>query len=230
MTFIYIILGIIPSLIWLSIYLKEDENPEPNRLILQVFFLGALAAPVAAGMEYLFVSFFEALPIPIFFINLLVFFVAIALVEEFWKYAMVKISVVRQKAFDEPADAMIYLIVAALGFAAVENILAIFTFTSTTSGAFEITILRFLSATLLHVLTSAIVGYYLAREHFFLRKRSVLWGIAIATFLHGLYNILTLASNGFENILVTIYIVGLLGFMAIGVNVLFYKLKRDYYK
>lgn len=229
MFWLYIILGILPSLVWLSIYLKEDDHPEPNLLILQTFFLGALAAPLAAGVEFVLVSVLEGSFLPILISNILIFFIAIALVEEYWKYLVVKLTAAKTKAFDEPADAMIYLIVAALGFAAVENIIALFSFVESTSDVIEIVLLRFLSATLLHVLASAIVGYFLAREHFFFKKKQALKGIIIAAFLHGVYNILTLASNGFEKLSVTIYIILLLGIMAIIVNILFYKLKKDWH-
>lgn len=230
MTPLFIILGILPSLVWLSIYLKEDENPEPNLLILQTFFLGALAAPLAAGMEFVLVSALDKLSLPTIIANFLTFFVFIALVEEYWKYLSVKFTVERNKFFDEPTDAMIYLIVAALGFAAVENVLALFNFVDDAAGAFEITLLRFLSATLLHVLASAIVGYYLARKHFFRKKYQMLIGLTIAAFLHGFYNILTVSSNGFQNLSVTIYIVILLGLAAILVNLLFWHLKKSYYQ
>lgn len=229
MLWLYIILGILPSLIWLSIYLKEDDHPEPNLLILQTFFLGALVAPLAAGVEFVLVSVLEGSFLPILISNILIFFVAIALVEEYWKYLIVKLTIAKTKAFDEPVDAMIYLIVAALGFAAVENVLALFSFVESASDVIEIVLLRFLSATLLHVLASAIVGYFLAREHFFLKKNQVFKGIIIAALLHGTYNILTLASNGFEKLSVTIYVILLLGVMAITVNILFYKLKKNWY-
>lgn len=229
MLWLYIILGILPSFVWLSIYLREDEHPEPNLLILRTFFLGALTAPLAAGMEFLLIRWLEASFLPALLVQILIFFVAIALVEEYWKYLAVKLTVVQGRAFDEPTDAMIYLIVAALGFAAVENVLALFNFVETVPEALELALLRFLSATLLHVLASAIVGYGLAREHFFFRRRQVGFALIAASFLHGFYNIFTLSSNGFANLSATIAVVLLLGFMAIAVNILFYKLKRNFF-
>ena len=128
MIWVYLILGVLPSLVWLSIYLREDEHPEPNLLVLRTFFLGALAAPLAAGMEFLLVRWLETSFLPALLVQILVFFVAIAWVEEYWKYLAVKLTMARDHSFDEPTDAMIYLIVAALGFAAVENVLPPFNF------------------------------------------------------------------------------------------------------
>jgi RsiW-degrading membrane proteinase PrsW (M82 family) len=93
---------------------------------------------------------------------------------------------------DEPTDAMIYMIISALGFAAIENIFLLTPlfdkdFTATINIAFS----RFLGATLLHVLASATIGYYLALA---LHKPSktfqlLIHGFILAIILHGLYNI-----------------------------------------
>lgn len=230
-----IALGILPSIIWLSIYLREDEHAEPNRYILKVFFLGALMAPIAAGVEFILIGSLKNVSFSPLVTNFLIFFVFVAMVEEVSKFAAVKLGIERNSVFDEPTDAMIYLIVSGLGFAALENILALFHFTDISSGviageAFQIIGLRFISSTLLHVLASAIVGYYLAQKHFFLKKYSVVKGIILAGLLHGTYNTLTLASDSFQKIIPTVMVIGLLGIAAIIVNSLFYKLKKDFYR
>lgn len=229
-----IALGSLPSLIWLSIYLNEDEHPEPNRFILKIFFIGALSAPIAAGIEYFLINSTGKFGIPVVLENFLVLFVFIGIVEEYIKFAAVKVGMFRNPAFDEPADAMIYLIVSGLGFAALENILAIFHFVENSKNvigeAIEITALRFLSSTVLHVLASAILGYYFAKKHFFLKKFSLIYGIILAGFLHGAYNTLTMISDNFTKIIPTIVVVSMLGLSAILVNILFYKLKRGYNK
>ena len=230
-----ITLGVLPSIVWLSIYLKEDDHPEPNKFIIRVFFLGALSAPLAAGLEFLLIGGVRELAWPAVIVNFLVFFVFIGAVEEYCKYLAVRLGVEGKSVFDEPTDAMIYLIVSGLGFAALENVLALFHFTDRAAAAlagqaFEITALRFLSSTLLHVLASAVVGYHLARSHFFREKLAVAKGIVIAGFLHGAYNVLTLNSESFQKIGPTLSVIALLGIMAIGVNFLFYKLKREYFR
>lgn len=232
MSLTIIALGILPSLIWLSIYLREDEHPEPNRLILKIFFMGALSAPLAAGLEFLLIGATKNISLPGLAVNFLVFFVFIGLVEEYWKYLAVRMGMFKNPDFDEPTDAMIYLIVAALGFAAVENILALFNFTqgAALGPALEIVTLRFLSATLLHVLASAILGYYLARQYFFQEKGKLLNGLIIAALLHGVYNTLTIASESFQKINETLLVILLLGLMAVWVNFLFYRLKKDFFR
>ncbi|MFZ2603453.1 MAG: PrsW family glutamic-type intramembrane protease, partial [Candidatus Omnitrophota bacterium] len=151
MLFGLIALGVLPSVIWLSIYLREDEHPEPNRFILKTFFLGALLAPVAAGIEFLLIDTVRNFSLPAVLVNFLIFFVFIGIVEEYCKFLAVRIGMLKNPVFDEPTDAMIYLIVSGLGFAALENVLAIFHFIEGNANifgeAFEITALRFLSST-----------------------------------------------------------------------------------
>lgn len=229
MLFALIILGLLPSVLWLSLYLREDEHPEPKRLVVQTFLFGALAAPLAAGAEFILIEWLRALSLPPFIANLILFIVVIGIVEEYAKYLAVHFTEEPDKTFDEPADAMVYLLIAALGFAAVENVLAVFSpVIITTADAIEIVFLRFISATLLHVLASAILGYYVAQKHFFHRKYQIVKGVIIAGFLHGLYNILTLESADFQRLGMTLLIVALLAGMAVAVNILFYKLKKQY--
>ncbi len=229
MFFILITLGILPSLLWLALYLREDEHPEPSRLLLRTFLFGALAAPFAAGIEFMLIDVLEAFSLPALLANVILFIVIIGMTEEYMKYLAVRLTEEPSASFDEPADAMIYMIVAALGFAAVENVLAVFSPYIVTHGdILEVLGLRFLSATLLHVLAAALMGYFLAQKHFFYRKWQIVKGVVVAGILHGLYNILTLESADFERLGVTLLIVVLLAAMAVSVNILFYKLKKRY--
>lgn len=192
---IFIIFGLAPSIIWLLFYLKKDAHPESKKMVLKIFFYGMLGAVIAAiieielsaGLVFLFGRQIEVFPI-IFFIFYQ--FIVIALVEESSKFLIVKEKVVNDPEFDEPVDAMVYMIIAALGFAALENILVLFT-GSTFQEAVMISALRFLGATFLHALASGVVGYFLALSFFESKKRLglIIKGLSIAAFLHGLFNI-----------------------------------------
>jgi len=229
MVLVLITLGVLPSLLWLALYLREDEHPEPSKLLLRTFIFGALSAPLAAGAEYILIEILDMLALPTFLSNVILFIVVIGITEEYVKYLAVRLSDEPTASFDEPADAMMYMIVAALGFAAVENVLAAFSpYVLTHSDLAEVLGLRFLSATLLHVLASAILGYFIAQRHFFHRQGQIVKGVIVAGVLHGLYNIFTLESGDFVNLGMTLLIVALLAMMAITVNILFYKLKKQY--
>jgi len=171
-------------------------------MLFLVFLLGGVIGPVAVLIQFLAVKLFE----PLFFIvdlnNVLpqaVFLLLINIIifaplsEELLKYLTVKWQVLKNPAFDEPVDAMIYLIVSALGFAAVENMLNIFLMPNvTTQLAFSQSITRFLSATLLHALASGMLGYFLALSLLNFKKRKLLFwsGFTMATLFHSFYNYL----------------------------------------
>jgi RsiW-degrading membrane proteinase PrsW (M82 family) len=87
------------------------------------------------------------------------------------------------KYFDEPIDAMVYMITAAMGFAALEN--AVFLI-APVGEPFEMMIFRFVGATLLHALASGLLGYYWIKGKVFL-------GLTVATVLHLFFNILIIA-------------------------------------
>ena len=193
---ITIILGILPSFIWLLFFLKKDAHPESKRIILKVFLAGALTAPVAAIAGTVFQEILLALNLSstsaIFL--LIHIFLGVGLIEEVLKYLVVRFLVLSHHSFDEPVDAMIYMIISGLGFAALENILIFLSQTllgQTFGEVFSLLVFRFLTATFLHALCSAIIGYFLAlsicntKNQFRLISIGLTWGIL----LHGLYDL-----------------------------------------
>ena len=198
---ICLIFALLPSIIWLLFYLRKDVHPESKRMILKIFFYGMLAAIPAIFLELGNLELFKKLnfwPILILLLNTIV---GVALVEEFLKYSVVKIKVLRDPEFDEPLDVMIYMIVAALGFAALENILILTPLGSSflLGEILTISAFRFIGATFLHALCSGLLGFFMAlsiRETE-KRLRLLLSGLGIAVLLHGLYNfsIIRIESN-----------------------------------
>jgi len=157
-----IIGGILPSLIWLWFWLKEDKkDPEPTYALVKAFIAGALAVPVAIflekfAQEYVGNIFSKdlALPITIFLW---------ATIEELLKFAFAYFSSLKNSYNDEPIDSMVYMITVALGFAAIEN--ALFLLGPAKTQVVDSLLtgnLRFLGATLLHILASSIIGVALA--------------------------------------------------------------------
>ncbi len=190
-----------PGFAWLFFFLKEDVHPEPKRLIVYVFGMGMIASiPIVllqiAGQAIF--SPFSALIVLIF----------LALVEEAVKFGAAYFAIAKHPAFNEPIDAMIYMIVAALGLATAENLFVL----ADTIGVRGITamtdivdvvVLRFVGATFLHALASGLMGYYWAVGK--LRNsvgKYVMIGIAVATIVHVIFNTLILT---FQNIDFLIY-------------------------
>jgi len=228
---LYIFFGVLPSIIWLLFYLRRDVHPEPKSQVIKIFFYGALVTIPAFFLEKgvfattthpLFSDIFSPFLITIFNI-----FIGVALVEEILKYLVVRKKALRSAEFDEPIDALLYMIIAALGFAALENILILFRLGPEflVKEAIYLSIFRFLGATFLHTLCSGTVGFFLALSFFETKKRFQLLstGLGIATLLHGLYNFSIMEMEG--NLKVLIPIIILIG-LAIFVSLGFKRLKK----
>lgn len=225
----YIILGLAPSFIWLLFFLRKDSHPESNRMILKIFIYGMLAAALAAVVELSIFKGFSLLNIESispFFAIILYHFIAIALIEELIKYLVVRQNVLKNSEFDEPVDAMLYMIIAALGFAALENILVLLPIGRPLIDTIYITGFRFIGATFLHALCSAVIGYFLALSLFETKKRFrlIATGLIISSLLHGFYNlsIINIVDNISFIIVPIIILIGLALFVSFG----FKKLKK----
>lgn len=176
------LLGFILSSVWLVFFLLEDkEKPEPKTAITKTFILGILSALAAVGIEKLF-----SVAAPLFGIAeySVLSIGANALIEELVKFLTVFIFVSHSRYFDEPIDRMVYMITAALGFAVAENFFFLIN-ASTPEELIGISILRFIGATLMHSLSSGILGNFWAKE-------KILSGIAFATVIHVIFNLLVL--------------------------------------
>ena len=212
---IYIIFGILPSLVWLFYYLRKDLHPEPQKKILQIFLWGVISTVpvffVQMGLQYLLAKFNLTSGL----YNIIDWFLIIALSEEFFIYLVIKFKVISSPELDEPLDLMLYMVIAALGFAALENILYLFsplgqmTFTQVIDRTLAISFIRFIGATFLHTLSSAVIGYSLAIAFFESKwKYLILFlGVFVATLLHGLYDFSIMTLDGYAKVAIPIIII-----------------------
>lgn len=218
---IYIFFGLAPSIIWLLFFLRRDSHPESNPTILKIFFYGMLAAIPAALVELGIAEELKNLNLSSALINPIYIFLGIAFTEEFFKYLVVKKKVLSHPEFDEPVDIMLYMIISALGFAALENLLILLPLVSPFQffETFLVSSLRFVGATLLHALSSGVLGYFMALSFFEPKNRTKLFakGIFVAAFLHGLYNLSIIEiSNGFKFVIPIMILVALTIFVSMG--------------
>jgi RsiW-degrading membrane proteinase PrsW (M82 family) len=201
--------GVLPALLWLIFWLLEDRrHPEPKQYIFLCFIVGmALVIPVSIGGHvYGLAQPIEKLaavklgPIddavfPYWWLRLqwgpFVIF-AWAAIEELLKFGAAYLVALKTKQFDEPLDAIIYMVTVALGFSAAENMLFLI---PAIQQSIPITILtgdlRFIGATMLHTLASATIGIALALSFYEnWRKRAlyVSFGLVLAIALHTLFN------------------------------------------
>ena len=196
-----IIFGLAPSFVWLLYFLRKDVHPEDNREVVKIFIYGALAVIPAALIQF---GFFDLiLPMTPGLIKTIISMVfGVAMTEEILKYLVVKNKVFITSHFDEPMDLPLYMIISSLGFAAVENTFVILNpgfLNLSPMRIVTVSLLRFLTATLLHALCSGTLGVFLAVAIYQtnIKTRLIISGFSVAIFLHALYNfsIMTVTGN-----------------------------------
>ncbi len=186
--------GIIPALIWVWFWNREDaKHPEPLPLIIAAFLIGMVAVAIVIPFQKIAATMLFGTPLVL----------AWAAIEEVIKFLLAYFTVLAHKANDEPVDALIYVITIALGFAAAEN--ALFLIEPISTSGFVDSVLtgnfRFLGATLLHVLASSLVGIALGLSFYKSHLTKFIYGaigLILAIALHGLFNFLILRSTGGE--------------------------------
>mgnify|MGYP001405797894 CR=1 FL=1 len=187
------VFGIIPSLLWLWFWLQEDrKNPEPKGALSVVFFMGLVSVIFVLPIQ----QFIQA-HIKDSTVDLLLW----ATAEELVKFLAVVVVIYRSNLTDEPIDWPIYMITAALGFAALENTLFLIqplnvgdTVVGLLTGQ-----LRFLGSTLLHTVTSGIVGLAMgASVHLsgFKKNLHLVEGLLLAISLHSIFNFFIIQNDG----------------------------------
>jgi RsiW-degrading membrane proteinase PrsW (M82 family) len=179
--------GIVPALVWLVFWLQEDFlNPEPRGLILKTFVLGMLSVVLVLPFQK---------AVDVLIPNMTVLAILLwAILEEGFKFGAAYIGGLRSVEDNEPIDSLIYMITAALGFVALENALFIFgplidedIVRSIITGN-----LRFIGASLLHVVSSGIIGVALAFSYYQSKKRHMIFasvGVTLAVMTHTGFNL-----------------------------------------
>lgn len=198
-TFGYAFLGgLLPALIWLYFLLKEDSRcPEPRPMIIIAFVVGMLCVPIVLPFESL-ASEYLAAGSPLI--------LGWAAIEETVKYLLAALAVLWRRAVNESIDLVVYMLTVALGFAALEN--ALFLLTPLSQGLFLEGLvtnnLRFIGATLLHVVASSAIGFALAFSYKctpMIRALAASVGLILAILLHALFNFFIIELEGTHTLL-----------------------------
>ena len=210
--------GVLPALVWLLFWLREDRaSPEPKGLITLSFAAGMAVVYFVLPLQKLIAT---GLPDIMHILNILgnawaivvppdktVETFLMAFVEEFGKFATVFLVAYHTRDFDEPIDAVIYLITAALGFVAMENTLYILKDIANGGGIDAIINgnLRFIGATIVHTASSALVGLALGFTfygRYFLKILAGAIGLLLATLLHTYFNLSIIEARGIMSALI----------------------------
>ncbi len=187
------VVGTFPALLWLLFWVREDRrHPEPKRLLGLAFFAGALVVIPVLKLEGIIFNLVRDESMQL---------VWWSLTEELAKFIAAYFFILRRKEVDEPIDYVIYMIAVALGFAAFEN--ALFIFTPVSEGfiikGLLTSNLRFIGATLLHIVTSASIGVALGLSFYKNQKKKrmyLFYGLILAIALHTAFNLTIMIGEG----------------------------------
>lgn len=217
-TIIYALLGgILPALIWLSFWLREDyKHPEPKGLILKTFVFGMIAVPISLVFQTEVNDIFPG--------RTLTTIILWVLIEEIFKFSAGYFGGLHTIEDNEPIDPIIYMITAALGFVALENALFIFeplVGKDIVNGLITGN-LRFIGASLLHVVSSGMIGAAIAFSFYRSKIRRVVFtliALILAVIIHSSFNLAIIHWNTSGTMLV-------FGLVWIGVIILLLAFER----
>ncbi len=190
--------GIVPALVWLYFLLREDARcPEPRSLIIVAFIAGMCAVALSVPLERLAILSLPSLEpypgVPVI--------ISWALIEEVMKLFLAFALVLWRREVNESVDYVVYMITIALGFSAVENML--FLIAPFADGKLLAGLatenLRFIGSTLVHVVSSSLIGFAFAltfTSHRALRWLAVLVGLVLAVALHATFNFFIILRDG----------------------------------
>lgn len=188
-------LSLLPCVIWLVyFYIQSRYKTPPLRLILVTFLLGALSTVPALALNLMGQNLFLAFAGNTSLSRVLMLFIIVGPVEEAVKMLMVWIYAYRQPEFDEPLDGVIYSAAAALGFAAIENIVYLL------GNNLGLVFLRGSLSNPGHALFSAVWGLALCRAKLVPNLASsripiIVQGWLIASLLHAVFDALLVGAT-----------------------------------
>jgi RsiW-degrading membrane proteinase PrsW (M82 family) len=180
-------------------YTRDRYEPEPRRLIVKTFILGAFLVVPVVFAEVIGGIFLPPSSEP--FILFLHFLLVVALVEESSKYVAVRISVYGSRDFNEPLDGLVYGAIAGLGFAAPENLLYVL------SRGAGIGIFRAVLSVPGHALWGSMIGYYLAIQKLKAVPSAGIKGLSLAVAFHAAFDFALVATNPLAGFFVATVIV-----------------------
>ncbi len=184
--------GIIPSLLWLWFWLKEEESPEPTLLLTIIFIMGMVAVVVVLPIQKFIQDHISSPQLEL---------VLWASAEEILKYLAVLIILYRTNNAKKPIDWPIYMITAALGFAALENTLFLVKPFSVNGATVALLTgqLRYMGSTLLHAIASGSIGIAIGLS-WHMRWLKKIWhvfvGFIVAITLHSTFNFFIIRNDG----------------------------------
>lgn len=181
-----LVFSLVPAGLWLLLFYRMDRlEPEPKRMVFNVFLLGVLVtaaahAPILDGVfavnEWLYANWWS---------QLLGSILVIGFVEQLIVWAIVRYAVFSHPEFDERVDGVIYAIAAGLGVATVLNFQYVLA-----RGGVDLSIgsMRMVITAMAQASFAGVLGYFIGQARF---ERTPVYympmGLTIAAAINGLF-------------------------------------------
>lgn len=180
-----LLFSLVPTLILVGFVLYTDrKSREPTKNIVICLLSGILTIALA--------SYLENLVMPYFSNNVILTYVW-AFIEELSKIAIFFLFIFDNKYFDDIYDGLVYMMLIALSFAGLENIMYAFS-ENTISSSISLALMRDFTTVPLHVICGIVIGYFISLGSFSKDKikkyLNFLFAILVPSFIHGTFNVL----------------------------------------
>lgn len=180
-----ILFSLVPTIFLICFVLYTDrKSKEPTKNIIICLLSGILTIAVASYLENLVMPFFS---------NSVILTYVWAFIEEFSKIAIFFLFIFDNKHYDDIYDGVVYMMLIALSFAGLENIMYAFS-ESTISNSISLALMRDFTTVPLHVICGIVIGFFISLGSFSKdkTKKYINFGLAvlIPSFIHGTFNVL----------------------------------------
>lgn len=186
-----LLLALAPAIILMMyVYFRDKYEKEPVKLILKGILLGAIIIfPVGLIENYImgFGSGLSKIPKAAFD-----GFIVAGATEEAFKYFAVFILIWRNRNFNEKFDGIVYAVSIALGFAAIENLLYVFS-----NNSMQVGLLRAFTAVPGHTIFGIVMGFYLGLARFspYGKGKWLIYAFLVPWLLHGIYDFMLMSGH-----------------------------------
>lgn len=194
------IAAVLPAILLFLYVWKKDAKPEPTRLLLRAFILGALVViplgviePLLSKLLFPGSNLLSEGPPTTFWGALVSAFLVAALPEELGKLFVLNRVLRKNPYYDEHYDGIVYAVCVGLGFATFENLLYVLQ-----SGDLwvETAVSRALLAVPGHYAFAVLMGYFYSVYHFSDRSKKAKWRILLVPVVaHGIYDTIAFSSS-----------------------------------
>ncbi len=201
-------MAILPVILLLLFIYKRDTHKEPKKLLRKTFIFGCLTVIPVIIVELIFEVVFKIYGDDTQIMKFASIFIGVALVEELFKWLVVRFIPYKDTEFDEKYDGIVYAVFSSLGFAVIENLLYCL------NSNISVAILRALTAVPGHACDAVVMGYFLGLAKYYainenkkLENKNLFFAILFPVITHTIYDYLLTAGIPLLSIIWLIFVI-----------------------